>query len=143
MSFAPGAIIALIHDITIPIGIFSLFQLDFSLQILAALMTIVGYSINDTIVIYDRIRENQKLFKHRDLTGIMNTSINQTLNRTILTSLTVLFVTLSLLFFGGPILKDMSLALTIGIISGTYSTVYIASPAVIAFNHYRNKWKKQ
>ncbi|MFH1729698.1 MAG: protein translocase subunit SecF [Pseudomonadota bacterium] len=143
IAFAPGAVIALAHDVMITMGIFAVFQLDFSLQILAALLAIVGYSLNDTIVVYDRIRDNVKKFKGKELAQTINTSINQTLNRTILTSVTTLLVTVALLFLGGRILRDFALALTIGVLVGTYSSIYIASPIVLFVDGIRKKAKNQ
>lgn len=139
MKFAPGAVVALVHDVLITLGVFSLFQIEVSLSIVAAVLTIIGYSLNDTIVIYDRIRENLKRFRAKSMEDIINASINQTMSRTILTSLTVLMVTLILLFQGGDILRNFSLALTIGVLAGTYSTVFIASPVVIALKNYLDR----
>ncbi len=138
-KFAPGAVLCLIHDTVITAGVFSLFQIQFDLTIVAALLTIIGYSINDTIVIYDRIRDNMAKFKYKSLTEIFNLSINQTLSRTILTSLTVLFVTLVLLFFGGRMIRDFALAFTIGIIAGSYSTIYVASALTIVLDNLKKQ----
>ena len=135
--FAVGGIVALIHDVIITVGVLSLLNREFSLTIIAALLTIVGYSINDTIVIYDRIRENMRKGLKKDLGEIMNISINETLGRTILTSLTVFFVLVILLVMGGEVLYDFTLAMLVGVISGVYSTVYIASPLVLAWENYR------
>jgi preprotein translocase subunit SecF len=117
--------------------VLSLLDREFSLTIIAALLTIVGYSINDTIVIYDRIRENMRKISKKDLGEIMNISINETLGRTILTSLTVFSVLIILLVMGGEVLYDFTLAMLVGVISGVYSTVYIASPLVLAWENYR------
>lgn len=135
--FGVGGIVALIHDVIVTVGVLSLLNREFSLTIIAALLTIVGYSINDTIVIYDRIRENMRKISKKDLGEVMNISINETLGRTILTSLTVFFVLVILLVFGGEVLYDFTLAMLIGVISGVYSTVYIASPLVLAWEKYR------
>jgi preprotein translocase subunit SecF len=135
--YAPGAVIALFHDVLVTAGVFVLFQWEFDLQVLAALLVVLGYSINDTIVIYDRIRENVELRGTARFRDVVNQSLNETLSRTLLTSLTVLLVVLSLLFFGGPVLRPLSLALTIGVISGTYSTVYIASALLVFLHEYR------
>jgi preprotein translocase subunit SecF len=135
--FAVGGIVALIHDVIVTIGVLSLLDREFSLTIIAALLTIVGYSINDTIVIYDRIRENMRKISKKDLGEIMNISINETLGRTILTSLTVFSVLIILLVMGGEVLYDFTLAMLVGVISGVYSTVYIASPLVLAWENYR------
>jgi len=131
-KFALGAVVALFHDVIITIGIFSLLDKEFSLSILAALLAIVGYSLNDTIVVYDRIRENLKKPSKRSYEEIINTSINETLSRTILTSVTTILVLLSLFFLGGGVIHDFAFALMIGVIVGTYSSIFIASPIVIA-----------
>ncbi len=128
--FGIGAIVALFHDVIITAGVFALFRLQMDLEILAALLTILGYSINDTIVVYDRIRENMGK-KGKDIVETINISINETLSRTLLTSLTTLFAVLSLLILGNEVIRGFALALTIGIIVGTYSSVFIASPVVI------------
>jgi preprotein translocase subunit SecF len=141
MKFAPGAVIALIHDVTITAGVFSFFGLEFNLQIVAALLTLIGFSINDTIVVYDRIRDNIKKIARHDMTYIINASINQTFSRTILTSLTVLIITTCMLFLGGRIIRDFSLALTVGIIVGTYSSIFIASPITILLDRLLLKKK--
>ena len=125
-----GAIIALIHDVLITLGIFSIFQLQFDLSVLSALLAVIGYSLNDTIVVYDRIRENSTLIHEEDFTKILNVSINQTLSRTIITSLTTLFVLTSLLILGGAAVQYFALAMMIGIFIGTYSSIYIASSSL-------------
>lgn len=130
-KYASGAVIALFHDVLVPLTFFSLLNLEISLNIIAAFLTIVGYSINDTIVIFDRIRENLKIHRREEYLKIINLSINQTLGRTILTSLTVFFVVVILFVFGGEVIHDFSFALLIGIISGTYSTVYIATAIAV------------
>lgn len=135
--FGVGGIVALIHDVIVTIGVLSLLDREFSLTIIAALLTIVGYSINDTIVIYDRIRENMRKGLKKNLGEVMNISINETLGRTILTSLTVFFVLAILLVMGGEVLYDFTLAMLVGVISGVYSTVYIASPLVLVWENYR------
>ncbi len=124
--FAPGAVIALIHDTTVTMGVVALLGREFTLPVLAALLTLIGYSTNDTIVVYDRIRENLRRKRRPELPNLMNLSINETLGRTILTSGTVLVASLSLLVFGGPVLRDFALVLTVGVIVGTYSSIYIA-----------------
>jgi preprotein translocase subunit SecF len=131
LAFAPGAVVALIHDVMITMGVFSLFQLEFNLPIIAAILAIVGYSLNDTIVVYDRIRENALRYRGRGLRDLVNTSLNQTLSRTVLTSLTTMLVVSALLFFGGGIIRDFAIALAVGIMVGTYSSVAIASPVYI------------
>lgn len=127
--FAPGAIVALIHDVTISAGVFAWFGKEFNLPILAALLTILGYSINDTIVIYDRIRENiLKLPKHTPLEKVIDVSLTETFSRTIVTSLTVFIVVVTLFFMGGAVLHDFSFCLIIGLIFGSYSSLFVASP---------------
>lgn len=129
--FAVGSIVALVHDVTITVGLFSLFQLDFSLTVLAALLAVIGYSLNDTIVVFDRIRENFRKIRKGAAMEIMNVSINQTLPRTLLTSLTTLVVLFALFFLGGEIIRGFAAALIIGVVVGTYSSIFIASPMVL------------
>jgi preprotein translocase subunit SecF len=129
--FAGAAVIALIHDVIIVLGIFSFSQLDFDLTVLAALLAVIGYSLNDTIVVSDRIRENLKASPEEDTESVINRSLNQTLGRTLITSITTLLVLLSLYFLGGEALKNFALALIFGVIVGTYSSIYIASNALI------------
>ncbi len=130
-KFAIGAIVALIHDVLITVGIFSILNREISLAIVAALLTIVGYSLNDTIVVFDRIRENFSLRRKESYERMINISINESLSRTIITSLTTLGVVLFLLFMGGEVIRDFALALTVGILVGTYSSMYVASPILI------------
>ena len=130
--FALGSVAALVHDVLITVSFFSIFGLEVSLPVLAALLAVIGYSLNDTIVIFDRIRENFRKMRKGDPTQVMNRAINNTLRRTVLTSLTTLFVVLTLLIFGGEIMKGFSLALLVGIIVGTYSSIFVASPVVLA-----------
>ncbi|MCU7844627.1 MAG: protein translocase subunit SecF [Candidatus Thiodiazotropha sp. (ex Monitilora ramsayi)] len=129
--FAVGAVIALIHDVIITIGLFSIFQVEFDLPVLAAVLAVIGYSLNDTIVVYDRIRENFRKIRKGDSQTIINTSLNQTLSRTLVTSMTTLLVLLSLFFFGGEIIHGFALALIIGVVIGTYSSVYVAGSAIL------------
>ncbi|SEI67647.1 preprotein translocase subunit SecF [Allopseudospirillum japonicum] len=131
-KFAVGAVLALIHDVLILLGIFSLFQLEFDLTVLAAVLAVIGYSLNDTIVVYDRIRENFRMLRIEDAAEIANLSLNQTLSRTLVTSLTTLLVLLALFFVGGDLIHNFALALIIGISVGTYSSVYIAGSALLA-----------
>ena len=130
--FALGAIVALAHDVMITVGVFALLNKEFSLPIVAALLAIVGYSLNDTIVVYDRIRENMKGAGKLDFIGTVNRSINQTISRTILTSLTTMLVLVSLFFLGGGVIHDFAFAMIIGVLVGTYSSIFIASPVVIS-----------
>ena len=129
--YAIGSLVALLHDIMITVGIFSLLNIEISITIIAALLTIVGYSLNDTIVIYDRIRENMIKLYDKNKEEIINTSLNETLNRTFITSFTTLIVIIILYFFGGDVLQPFALALIIGVLIGTYSSIFIASPIML------------
>jgi preprotein translocase subunit SecF len=133
LKYAMGATVALIHDVTITVGIFSLFNKEFTLPIIAALLTIIGYSLNDTIIVFDRIRENLRKYHKNPLEIIINRSVNETLSRTILTSLTTLVVVIALFVLGGGIIHDFAFALLVGIVVGTYSSVYVASPILLAW----------
>ena len=130
-KFAIGAIAALTHDVLITLGIFSLLDYEISLAVIAAFLTIVGYSLNDTIVIFDRVRENMKSLKGSDFTSVINKSVNESLSRTIVTSVTTFAVVLILFLFGGEVIHNFSFAMIIGVFVGTYSSIFIASPAVI------------
>ncbi|MDP8205797.1 MAG: protein translocase subunit SecF [Candidatus Electryonea clarkiae] len=132
--FAIAAIIALIHDVLIVFGLFSILNLQMSLAIIAAFLTIVGYSLNDTIVVFDRIRENVKRMRFKSLVEQINTSINDTLSRTILTSSTTLIVVIILFIFGGSVIHDFALALLAGVLVGTYSSIFVASPILVEWN---------
>jgi preprotein translocase subunit SecF len=140
--FAVGSVAALVHDVVITVGVFSVFQLEFTLTVLAALLAVIGYSLNDTIVVFDRIRENFRKMRKETPLNIMNTSINQTLPRTILTSLTTLLVLISLFIFGGDIIHNFSIALILGVVIGTYSSIFIASPVVLALGVSRENLLK-
>jgi preprotein translocase subunit SecF len=131
--YALGGIVALVHDVLVTVTFLSLFNKEFDLNIVAALLTIIGYSINDTIVIFDRIRENARKNTRQSLNDVINVSVNQTLSRTILTSLTVFMVLVVLFFFGGAVIHDFTFALLVGTVAGVYSTVFIASPIVLLF----------
>ncbi len=133
LNYALGAVVALIHDVLITVGIFSLLDKEFDLTIVAALLTIVGYSLNDTIIVFDRIRENLRGKIAETLQGTINISINQTLSRTLLTSGTTLIVVTSLFVFGGGVIHDFAFALLVGVIVGTYSSIYVASPILLGF----------
>ncbi|MBC8302971.1 MAG: protein translocase subunit SecF [Pelagibacterales bacterium] len=133
-QFSLGAIIALFHDIIITLGFFSLLNLEINLSIVAAVLTIVGYSMNDTVVIFDRVRENLKKFSDIKIYEITNISINETLSRTIITSITTLLALVSIFIFGGAILKGFSFAMILGVIIGTYSSIYIANPILVRLN---------
>ena len=130
-QFSLGAIIALFHDVIITIGFFSILEFEINLSIIAAVLTIVGYSMNDTVVIFDRVRENLKKYTSKKIDEISNLSINETLSRTIITSLTTLLALLSIFFFGGTILHGFSFAMILGVIFGTYSSIFIANPILI------------
>jgi preprotein translocase subunit SecF len=130
--FALGSVAALAHDVLLTLGVFSIFALEFDLTVLAAILAVIGYSLNDTIVVYDRIRENFRKMRKGSPEEITNTSLNQTLSRTMMTSLTTLLVLFSLAFLGGEIIHNFALALIIGVVVGTYSSIYIASPVVLA-----------
>jgi preprotein translocase subunit SecF len=137
-QFSLGGIVALFHDTIITAGIFSLFNLKFDLTIIAALLTIIGYSINDTVIIYDRIRENLKKDSVSNLTDLINKSLNETLSRTLKTSGATLLSIVAVLIFGGEVLRGFAFAITFGIIFGTYSSIYVASPIVMFFNIKRD-----
>jgi len=130
-KFAVGAVAALVHDVVITLGMFSLTGREISLPVIAAFLTIVGYSLNDTIVVYDRIRENKRKLYGRSFVDIVNTSLNESLSRTMVTSLTTLLVVVCLFFFGGEVIKDFAFALMVGVVVGTYSSLYVASPLVV------------
>jgi preprotein translocase SecF subunit len=129
--FAVGAVVALFHDVMVTLSFFSLLDMEVNLTVVAAFLTIVGFSLNDTIVVMDRIRENRRIHRDGTIEKLINLSVNQTLGRTIITSLTVFIVVLILLFFGGEVIYNFSFAMTVGVISGVYSTVYIAAPIVV------------
>lgn len=133
LKYAMGAIVALIHDVTITVGIFSIMGKEFTLPIIAALLTIIGYSLNDTIIVFDRIRENLRKHHRKPLDFIINRSVNETLSRTILTSLTTLIVLATLFILGGGIIHDFAFAMIIGVVVGTYSSIYVASPILLAW----------
>ena len=140
-QFSIGAVIALIHDVIITIGIFSFFQIEFNLSIIAALLTIIGYSMNDTVVVYDRIRENLRKYKSLEIYQLINQSLNETMSRTVLTSFTTLLALFSLYFLGGEVLKGFTLAMIIGVFIGTYSSIFIASQIILYLNVKRD-WSK-
>ncbi len=137
-QFSLGAILALFHDVIITLGIFSFLSLEINLSIVAAVLTIVGYSMNDTVVIFDRVRDNLKKYVDIHINELTNQSINETLSRTILTSITTLLALLSIFFLGGEILRGFSFAMILGVIIGTYSSIYIANPVLVRLNvnHY-------
>jgi len=143
VSYGLGGIAALIHDVIVTYGALSITNREYSLTVLAVILTIIGFSINDTIVIFDRVRENLKKMRKENLETIFNISVNETLGRTILTSGTVMMVVLILFFFGGPVINDFAFTLIVGLVSGTYSTVYIASPVVLFWHHHVTEKRKR
>lgn len=140
--FAPGAVLALFHDSVLVLGVFMVFGVEFDLTVLAALLALIGYSNNDTIIVYDRVREQTKLNPNLSIEQVVNMSINQTLGRTLMTSFLTLVTVVALYFFGGSVLKPFALTYIIGIFVGTYSSIFIASSVVIALTHYQEKKRK-
>jgi preprotein translocase subunit SecF/SecD/SecF fusion protein len=138
-QFAVGVVVSLLHDVLLVAGIFSLFQLEFDLSIVAALLTILGYSVNDSVVVSDRIRENLRKYKRMDLDELLNTSINETLSRTILTGVTAIVVLISLYIFGGEVIRNFNLAMLLGVLIGTYSSVFIAAP-LLGYLGVKREW---
>ena len=143
LRYAIGAVAAILHDVVIALGAFAIFQVEVNLATIAAFLTIVGYSLNDTIVIYDRIRENLKVERRRSIFEVINHSVNQSLSRTLNTSLTTFIPVIILFVFGGSVLRGFSLALLIGVIVGTYSSMYIANPILYAWSLKADKSKKR
>jgi preprotein translocase subunit SecF len=141
--FAPGAVIALFHDIVITAGVFVLLGREFDLTVLAALLAILGYSLNDTIIVYDRIRENMAVHTKHDLAALLNLSVNQTLSRTLLTSGATMLAVLALLFLGGEVIRPFAMAMVIGIFVGTYSSIYIAAPTLLVLEERFGKEKSK
>jgi preprotein translocase subunit SecF len=135
-KYSPGAIVALIHDVMVIILVFLLTQKEFSLQIVAAILAIIGYSVNDTVVIYDRVREIENAEPHKPITTVINQAMNETFSRTILTALTTFIVTMIMYVMGGGVIHDFFLALNIGVVAGTYSTIYIASPVTVLMDRW-------
>jgi preprotein translocase subunit SecF len=141
--YGVGAVVACFHDTIITIGLFSIFNKEISMTVIAALLTLVGYSMNDTIVIFDRIRENLKFMRREPLEEVMNKSVNQTLSRTVMTSGLTFLTVIALFIWGGPVLHGFSFALVCGIIVGTYSSVFVASPIVLLGHYYADRRKKK
>jgi len=139
LKYAMGAIVALIHDVLITVGVFSILGIEFTLPIIAALLTIIGYSLNDTIIVFDRIRENLKRYHRETFNQVINKSINETLSRTILTSVTTLLVVVTLFLLGGGIIHDFAFAMIIGVLIGTYSSIFVASPILIIWQETKTK----
>jgi preprotein translocase SecF subunit len=142
-QFGLGAVAALVHDVTMTIGFFSLTGLEFNLPVIAAILTIVGYSLNDTVVVYDRIRENLRRYKKMPMKELLDVSINETLSRTVVTALTTLLALIALAVLGGPVIRDFSLAMLFGVVVGTYSSIYIASPILLMFKVRDGKAKAE
>lgn len=141
-QFAVGAVLALVHDVILTIGVFSFLRLEFNLSIIAALLTIVGYSLNDTVVVYDRIRENLRKYKRMPLAELLDTSINDTLSRTTMTSFTTLLALFALYIFGGEVIRGFTFAMIWGIVVGTYSSIFVASPVLMVFGVKRD-WSRE
>jgi preprotein translocase subunit SecF len=137
-QFSVGAVMALVHDVILTIGVFSLLQLDFNLSILAAILTIVGYSMNDTVVVYDRVRENLRKYKKMDISELLDIAINQTLSRTVMTSVTTLLALIALYTLGGEVIRGFTFAMIWGVIVGTYSSIFIAAPLLILLSVKRD-----
>ncbi len=136
--FSLGAVAALVHDVVITLGVFSVLQLDFDLSVLAAILAVIGYSLNDTIVVFDRVRENFRKIRKKTSIEVVNTSVNQTISRTLMTSLTTLLVLLSLSFLGGEVIHAFATALIIGVVVGTYSSIYVATTTALALGISRS-----
>lgn len=132
-KFGVGSIVALVHDTLVVLAVFSLFDREITLTVIAALLTVIGYSMNDTVIVFDRIRENMRTMRSKKFSEVVNRSVNETLSRTILTSLTMFIVVVTLYLFGGSVLNDFAFTLLIGLFAGTYSSIYIAAPVVIAW----------
>jgi preprotein translocase subunit SecF len=140
-QFAVGAVGAILHDIILTIGVFSVLQIKFDLAIIAALLTIVGYSLNDTVVVFDRVRENLRRYKKKDLAKVLNMSINETLSRTVMTSVTTLLALVSLFVLGGDVIRGFVFAMIWGVLVGTYSSVFVASSTLLSLGVKRD-WSK-
>ena len=138
-QFSLGAVIALLHDVILTIGVFCFTQLEFNLPIIAAILTIVGYSMNDTVVVYDRVRENLRKFRSKEITSLLNLSINETLSRTIVTSVTTLLALVSLYIFGGEVIKGFTFAMIWGVLVGTYSSIFVAAP-LLTYLEVKREW---
>lgn len=138
-KYAPGAVFCLFHDAIITLGVYALFGREVNVQTMAAILTIIGYSLNDTIVTFDRIRENREKYKFADFKELINISINETLSRTLLTSVTTLLAVMAMYFLAGGVIKDFAFTLAIGVVVGTFSSIYIASPLVLFADHIQNK----
>ncbi len=141
-KYSPGAIVALFHDVTIILGVFAFFHVEFTLQTVAALLAVIGYSVNDTVIVYDRVREHEEKGPSLPLSTHINTAVNETLSRTIMTSLTTLFVSVVMYFFGGLAIKDFFLAISLGVLIGTYSSIFVAAPVTLFFDRMKGTEEK-
>ncbi len=135
-KYSPGAIVALFHDVTLVLGIYALTGTQFTLQTVAALLAVIGYSVNDTVIVYDRVREHEEKYPGVDLASHINNAVNDTLSRTLLTSGTTLFISLSMYFFGGLAIRDFFMAITLGVFVGTYSSIFVAAPVTLLFDRW-------
>lgn len=142
-KYSPGAIVALLHDVILVLGIFSLTNLEFTLQTVAAMLAVIGYSVNDTVVVYDRVREHEQKNPSFPLSRQINVAINETLSRTLLTSGTTLFISVTMFFFGGLAIRDFFMAISLGVLIGTYSTIFIAAPTVLFFSRFIKEEEKK
>ena len=138
-KYSPGAIVALFHDVSIILGIYALFEVEFTLQTVAALLAVIGYSVNDTVVVYDRVRESEQKLSSLSLAEHINTAVNQTLARTILTSTTTLFISIIMWVFGGEAIRNFFTAISLGVLIGTYSSIFVASPVTLLLNRWYGK----
>ncbi len=138
-KYSPGAIVALFHDVSIILGVFALTGTEFTLQTVAALLAVIGYSVNDTVIVYDRVREHEAKFVGRSLGEHINNAVNETLSRTVLTSTTTLFISVIMYVFGGLAIRDFFLAISLGVIIGTYSSIFVAAPVTLFFDKMRNE----
>ena len=136
-KYSPGAIAALFHDVVIILGLFALLELEFTLQIVAALLAVIGYSVNDTVIVYDRVREHDQKYPERTLKDHINSAVNETMSRTILTSGTTLFISVTMFFFGGFAIRDFFLAISLGVLIGTYSSIFVAAPVTLFFDRFK------
>lgn len=141
-KYSPGAIVALFHDVSIILGVFAFTGTEFTLQTVAALLAVIGYSVNDTVIVYDRVREHEQKFAHLDLKSQIDNAINETLSRTILTSGTTLFISGTMFFFGGLAIRDFFFAISLGVLIGTYSSIYVAAPVTLLFQRLTNAGTK-
>ena len=138
-KYSPGAIAALLHDVSIVLGVFAFTNTEFTLQTVAALLAVIGYSVNDTVIVYDRVREHEIKYPERMLSSHINHAVNETLSRTVLTSGTTLFVSLTMYFSGGVTIKDFFMAVSLGVLIGTYSSVFVAAPVTLLFNRFKKE----